>query len=136
MIHSLSKCLFLTIIAILTFGCNKEISEIFADLITGKWEWVETVYPLTGKVINPQTEGISMALEFSKEGLMKGYTNDSLCYSIDYRIEKYSTEPDKYELIFDSDLRAQFLLVEDSLFLNSAYSAYNGEPVALYVRID
>ncbi len=134
--YLLSKYLLLTTFAILTFGCNKEKCELYDYLVIGKWDWIETVYPLTGKVLNPQTEGLTMALEFSNQGIVKGYTNDSLCYSIDYRIEKYSTDPDKYEFIFDSELRAQFRLVEDSMFLNSAYNPYDGGPVGLYLRLE
>lgn len=57
MIHKLSKHLLLTAITILTFGCEKENSMTFDDLIIGKWDRVESVSPWTGKVTNPQTVG-------------------------------------------------------------------------------
>lgn len=132
MIHNLSKYLLLTTITILTLGCQKN-SETFDDLIIGKWEWVESVSPWTGLVSNPKTVGYSGILEFTNEGLMKNYQNDTLLNSTNYSIETYSTDPNKFELIYGPDLRSQILLVEDSLFLNSAY--VDG-PISSYVRIE
>lgn len=114
-------------------GCEKENSETFDDLIIGKWDWVESESPWTGLVKNPQTEGYSQTLEFSAKGIMKQYQDDTLMNSTDYRIERYSTEPDKYEIIYSSDLRAHISFVKDSLFLNSAY--VDG-PFISYVRIE
>jgi hypothetical protein len=114
-------------------ACVKENSNSFADLIIGKWEWVESVSPWTGLVKNPQTEGYTQTLEFTAKGMMKAYRNDTLSNSTDYRIELYSSEPDKYELIYDKDLRAYISCENDSLSLNSAY--VDG-PVSRYVRIE
>ncbi len=133
MIHNLSKCLLLTTVAILLLGCEKEKSETFADLIIGKWEWVESVSSWTGLVKNPQTEGYSQTLEFSTNGMMKWYQNNVLMDSTNYIIEEYSTEPSKYELVYGQDLRTHVHFVEDSLFLNSAY--VDG-PFSSYVRIE
>ena len=114
-------------------ACVKENSNSFADLIIGKWEWVESVSPWTGLVKNPQTEGYTQTLEFTAKGTMKWYLDDTLSNSTDYRIELYSSEPDKYELIYDKDLRAYISCENDSLSLNSAY--VDG-PVSIYVRIE
>lgn len=120
-------------IAILTFGCEKENSETFADLIIGKWDWIESVSPWTGLVKNPQTEGYSQTLEFSAKGIMKWYQNDTLMNSTNYRLEIYSTNPDKYEIIYSSEMSAHISCVNDSLFFNSAY--VDG-PVTTYIRIE
>lgn len=133
MTHCLPKYILLCIIAVLSSGCTKEKSETFTDLIIGKWEWVESVSPWTGLVKNPLTEGYSQTLEFSTEGMMKWYQNDTLMSSSNYHIEKYSNEPDKYDIIYNSDLRAHISLVKDSLFLNSTY--VDG-PISIFVRIE
>ena len=133
MIHNFSKCIFLMIIVILSFGCEKENSETFADIVLGKWEWIETVSPWTGLVKNPVTEGYTQTLEFTTEGIMKAYQNDTLSNSTNYRIELYSREPDKYELIYGKDLKAYISCENDSLSLNSAY--VDG-PVSSYVKIE
>ena len=134
MVHNRYKCIVLTVIALLLMSaCEKENSTSFADLIIGKWEWVESVSPWTGLVTNPSTEGYSNTLEFSAEGRMKTYRNDTLMNSTNYRIEQYSTEPDRYDIIYGPDLRADISLVKDSLFLNSAF--VDG-PVSSYVRIE
>ena len=131
MIHNRFKSLLLTGFAVLSFGCEKEGSETFADLILGKWEWLESVSPWTGLVKNPQTEGCTQTLEFTTEGTMKWYQNDTLSNSTNYHIELYSSESDKYDLIYGKDLRAQISLSNDTLILNSAY--VDG-PVSSYVR--
>lgn len=132
MILNLYKCLLLTTIAVLTFGCNKENSESYEDLIIGKWEWLESVSSWTGLIRNPHTEGYSQAIEFSAKGIMKMYQDDTLMDSTNYRIEQYSGESDKYELIYSRDLRVHISFVKDTLILNAAY--VDG-PVTSYVRI-
>jgi len=134
MVHNRFKCIVLTFIAILlTSACEKENSTSLADLIIGKWDWVESVSPWTGLVKNPSTEGYSQTLEFSAEGIMKSYRNDTLINSTNYHIEISSTEPVKYELIYSSELKAFISLANDSLFLNSAF--VDG-PISNYVRIE
>ena len=134
MLHNRFKSIVLTVIALLLMSaCVKENSNSFADLIIGKWEWVESVSPWTGLVKNPQTEGYTQTLEFTAKGTMKWYLDDTLMNSTNYRIELYSSEPDKYELIYDKDLRAYISCENDSLSLNSAY--VDG-PISIYVRIE
>lgn len=133
MIQNLSKYLLLTTFAILTLGCEKENSVTFEDLIIGRWDWVESVSPWTGLVKNPQTEGYSQTLEFTEKGFMKQYQNDTLLNSTNYRLEIYSTNPDKYEIIYSSEMSAHISYANDSLFFNSAY--VDG-PVTTYVRIE
>jgi len=140
MIHNRFKCILLTVIALLlTFACEKENSETFADLIIGKWEWVETVDRWTGKVINPQTVGYSQTLEFSKEGSMKRYLNDSLLLTTDYCIERFQNNPDLYELRYSSGLRENIYFIEDTMFMYRVYaeptSAYADATVTSYVRL-
>jgi len=125
--------IFCFIITSVGFGCEKENRESFTDLIIGKWEWIETVSPWTGLVNNPLTEGYSRTLEFSTQGKMNWYKNDTLMNSTNYHIEKYSNDPDKCEIIYSSELRAHISLVNDSLFLNSAY--VDG-PISIFVRLE
>jgi hypothetical protein len=133
MTHNLSKYLLLTTITILMLGCEKENSETFDDLIIGKWDWVESVTARGGLVSTPQTEGYSMLLEFTDDGLMTRYQNDTLLDFTNYSIETYSTEPDRYKLNSGPYNGSHIYLVQDSLFLNSAY--VDGS-IDSYVRIE
>jgi len=103
-----------------------------SELIVGKWEWVKSVSPWTGQVSNPQTAGYSMTLEFTSDGIMKVYKNDTLSNSTNYCIEINSTEPLRNFLIYDSGIRSQVYIGNDSLILNAAY--VDG-PVSSYIRL-
>jgi hypothetical protein len=121
---------------ILTFfivfiSCKKD-KETISDLIVGKWEWVKSVSAWTGQVSNPQTAGFSIKVEFTSAGLMKEYKNDTLSISTTYSIEINSTEPNRDFLIYNSGLRSQVYIDNDSLTINTAY--VDG-PVSYYVRL-
>ncbi|HBZ21515.1 MAG TPA: hypothetical protein DEO60_10320 [Bacteroidales bacterium] len=112
------------------FSCQKD-SETISVLIIGKWDWVNSVSPWTGQVSNPQTAGFSMILEFTVDGNLREFRNDTFITSMNYSIEENSANPNQYSLIYGSDLRTQICLVRDSLILNSAY--VDG-PVSTYIR--
>jgi hypothetical protein len=115
---------------ILFISCQKE-KETITEFIVGKWEWVKSVSPWTGQVSNPQTDGYSITLEFTGDGIMKEYTNDTLSYTTNYIIEINSTEPNRNFLIYNSGIRSQVYIGNDSLILNAAY--VDG-PVSTYIR--
>jgi hypothetical protein len=123
----------ISILAIIIFflGCKKD-GESISDLIIGKWDWVESVSPWTGLVSNPQTIGYSITLEFTCDRNLKEYRNDTLISSTSFTIEINSNDPDKYFLIYGTEIRSQVSLVNDSLILNSAY--LDG-PVSKYIRL-
>ncbi|HBC79789.1 MAG TPA: hypothetical protein DCZ51_14240 [Bacteroidales bacterium] len=112
------------------FSCQKD-SETISVLIIGKWDWVNSVSPWTGQVSNPQTAGFSMILEFTVDGNLREFRNDTFITSMNYSIEENSANPNQYSLIYGSDLRTQICLVRDSLILNSAY--VDG-PVSTFIR--
>jgi hypothetical protein len=98
----------------------------------GKWEWVKSVSPWTGQVSNPQTAGFSITLEFTSDGIMKEYKNDTLSNSTNYSLEINSSEPNRNFLIYNSGLRSQVYIGIDSLTLNAAY--VDG-PISTYIRL-
>jgi hypothetical protein len=112
-------------------SCQKD-NETISDLIIGRWDWVNSVSPWTGQVSNPQTTGYSITLEFTSDGSLKEYKNDTLSTTTNYSIEINSTDPDKNILIYDTEIRTQVSLYNDSLILNSAY--VDG-PVSTYIRL-
>jgi hypothetical protein len=123
------KYLILTFFALL-ISCQKE-KETITEFIVGKWEWVKSVSPWTGQVSNPQTDGYSITLEFTGDGIMKEYKNDTLSNTTNYSIEINSTEPNRNFLIYNSGIRSQVYIGNDSLILNAAY--VDG-PVSSYIR--
>lgn len=112
-------------------SCQKENNSI-SNQIVGKWEWVKSVSPWTGQVSNPQSYGYSLALEFTSEGIMKEYKNDTLSSSTNYTVEINTSEPNRYYLNYGSGLRSQLYVSTDSLTLNAAY--VDG-PVSIYTRL-
>jgi hypothetical protein len=112
-------------------SCKKD-KETISELIVGKWEWVKSVSSWTGQVSNPQTAGFSIKVEFTSDGLMKEYKNDTLSVSTNYSIEIISTEPTRDFLIYNSGLRSQIYIDNDSLIINTAY--VDG-PVSTYIRL-
>jgi hypothetical protein len=123
---------FIVIIFLTSFiSCQKD-SETISDLVIGRWDWVNSVSPWTGQISNPQTAGFSIILEFTGDGNLKEFRNDTLATSTNYSIEKNSGYSNKYSLIYDSEIRTQIFIIKDSLILNSAY--VDG-PVSTYIRL-
>jgi len=123
---------FIIIIFLTSFiSCQKDI-ETISDLIIGRWDWVNSVSPWTGQISNPQTAGFSIILEFTGEGNLKEFRNDTLRTSTNYSIEKISADPNKYSLIYGSEIHTMIYFVKDSLILNSAY--VDG-PISTYIRL-
>jgi hypothetical protein len=127
----LKKIILFLLIIVSIGGCKKD-KETTSDLIVGKWDWVKSVSPWTGQVSNPQTTGYSLTLEFTRDGIMKGYKNDTLSNTTNYSIEINPTEPTNNILIQNSDIRSHFYIINDSLILNAAY--VDG-PVSTYIRL-
>jgi len=123
------KYLILTFFAL--FICCQKEKETVTEFIVGKWEWVKSVSPWTGQVSNPQTYGYSITLEFTADGLMKEYKNNTLSNTTNYSIEINSTEPNRNFLIYNSGIRSHVYIANDSLILNAAY--VDG-PVSTYIR--
>jgi hypothetical protein len=130
MISSLFKYLLLTSLTLLV-GCQKDYDTV-SELIIGKWEWVKSVSAWTGQVSNPQTVGYSLELEFTSDGIMKEYKNDTLLSSTNYSMEVNSSEPTGNFLIYNSGFRSQVYVGIDSLTLNTVY--VDG-PVSTYIRL-
>jgi hypothetical protein len=126
----MKKVIVLLAIIVSFFSCQKD-KETILDLIVGKWDWVKSVSAWTGQVSNPQTVGFSITLEFTSDGVMKEYKNDTLSNSTYYSIEINSTESNKNMLVYNSGLRSQVYIGNDSLTLNAAY--VDG-PVSSYIR--
>lgn len=112
-------------------GCQKD-NETISELIIGKWDWVKSVSPWTGQVSNPQTMMFSITLEFTSDGIMKEYKNDTLSNSTNYCIEINPTEPTNNLLIYYSDIRSYFYIDNDTLIINASY--VDG-PVSSYIRV-
>ena len=62
---------------------------------------------------------------------MKEYKNDTLSNTTNYSIEINSTESNRNFLIYNSGIRSQVYIGNDSLILNAAY--VDG-PVSTYIR--
>ena len=124
------KYLIITFLVVF-MSCQKD-KESISGLIVGKWEWVKSVSAWTGQVSNPQTVGYSLALEFTSDGVMKEYNNDTLSNSTNYSIEINSSEPNRNYLNYGSGLRSQVYVSTDSLTLNATY--VDG-PVSTYIRL-
>ena len=127
---NLLKYLLLTFITLLV-GCQKD-NETASDLIIGKWDWKKSVSPWTGQVSNPQTVMFTITLEFTGDGIMNEYKNDTLSNTTNYSIESNPTKSTSNILIHNSDIRSYFDIVNDSLIINAAY--VDG-PVSYYIRI-
>ena len=112
------------------FSCQKD-SEPISDLIIGRWDWVNSVSPWTGQVSNPQTVGYSLTIEFTNDGIMKEYKDGTLSNSTNYIIEINSSESNRNFLTYNSGIRSQVYIDNDSLILNAAY--VDG-PVSTYIR--
>lgn len=122
---------FIVLIFLTSFiSCQKD-SETISDLIIGRWDWVNSVSPWTGQVSNPQTVGYSITLEFTIDGVMKEYKDGTLSNSTNYIIEINSSESNRNYLTYNSGIRSQVYIDNDSLTLNSAY--VDG-PVSTYIR--
>ncbi|HKJ82313.1 MAG TPA: hypothetical protein VJ954_09835 [Ignavibacteriaceae bacterium] len=116
---------------VLFISCQKD-KETISDPIVGKWDWEKSVSPWTGQVSNPQTVGYSIALEFTSDGIMKVYKNDTLLTTTNYRMEINASEPNSNYLIYGSGLRSLVYVSTDSLILNTAY--VDG-PFSKYIRL-
>ncbi len=127
---SLLKYLLLTLFTLLV-GFQKD-KETVSDPIIGKWDWIKSVSPWTGQVSNPQTAMFSVTLEFTGDGIMNEYRNDTLSKTTNYSIEADPTRSASKILIYDSDIRSYFDIFNDSLIINAAY--VDG-PVSYYIRI-
>ncbi len=122
---------FIVLIFLTSFiSCQKD-SETISDLIIGRWDWVNSVSPWTGQVSNPQTVGYSITLKFTIDGVMKEYKDGTLSNSTNYIIEINSSESNRNYLTYNSGIRSQVYIDNDSLILNSAY--VDG-PVSTYIR--
>jgi len=119
-----------TVLFAFAVGCQKDTDTI-ADTIIGKWDWLKSISPWTGLVSNPHTTGYTNTIEFSHNGIMKGYKNDTLTTTTNYIVETNSGDPNNSILIYDSDIRVQISIDHDSLILNSAY--VDG-PISYYIR--
>jgi hypothetical protein len=64
-------------------NCQKN-SETISDLIIGRWDWVNSISPWTGHASNPQTVGYSITLEFTCDGHLKEYRNDTIDENIGF----------------------------------------------------
>ncbi|HNW57387.1 MAG TPA: hypothetical protein PLR88_01825 [Bacteroidales bacterium] len=124
------KFMLLTICAFM-LGCQK-VNNSISDQIVGKWAWVKSVSPWTGQASDPQSAGYSLALEFTSDGIMKEFRNDTLSSSLNYSLEINSSESNKYVLNYGSGLRSQLYISTDSLTINAAY--VDG-PVSIYSRL-
>ena len=123
---------FIVLIFLTSFiSCQKD-SETISDFIIGRWDWVNSVSPWTGQVSNPQTVGYSITLEFTIDGVMKEYKDGTLSNSTNYIIEINSSESNRNYLTYNSGIRSQVYIDNDSLILNSAY--VDG-PVTTYIRL-
>jgi hypothetical protein len=127
---SLLKYLLLIYFTLLV-GCQKD-NKTASDLIIGKWDWIKSVSPWTGQVSNPQTVMFSITLEFTGDGIMNEYKNDTLSNTTNYSIESNPTKSTSNILIQNSDIHSYFDIVNDSLIINTAY--VDG-PVSYYIRI-
>ena len=126
---NLLKFIFLTFFAAF-ISCQKD-TETISDLIIGRWDWVNSVSPRTGQLSNPQTVGYSLTLEFTNYGIMKEYKDGTLSNSTNYSIEINSSESNRNYLTYNSGIRSQVYIENDSLILNAAY--VDG-PVSTYIR--
>ncbi len=124
------KYVLLTFFVLFT-SCQKD-KETMPGPIVGKWDWVKSVSPMTGQESNPQTAGCSIVLEFTSDGIMKEFKNDTLSGTTSYSLEINSSAPDSNYLIYGSGLRTQVYISTDSLILNTAY--VDG-PVSTYIRV-
>jgi hypothetical protein len=112
-------------------SCQKD-SETISDLIIGRWNWVNSVSPWTGQISNPQTVGYSLTIEFTNDGIVKEYKDGTLSNSTNYIIEINSSVSNRNFLTYNSGIRSQVYIENDSLVLNSAY--VDG-PVSTYIRL-
>lgn len=121
----------LLIFSVLVISCQKENDTISGQII-GKWKWIKSVSAWTGQESNPETVGYSTALEFTGDGIVKEYRNDTLLNSTNYSLEINSSDPGGNILNYGSGLRSLVYLSGDSLTLNAAY--VDG-PVSIYARL-
>lgn len=122
---------FILIIFLTSFISCQKNSETISDLIIGRWGWVNSVSPWTGQVSNPLTVGYSVTLEFTIDGVMREYKDGTLSNSTNYSIEINSIESNRNFLTYNSGIRSQVYIDNDSLILNAAY--VDG-PVSTYIR--
>jgi hypothetical protein len=122
---------FIVIFFLTSFNsCQKDI-ETYSDLVIGRWDWVNSVSPWTGQVSNPLTVGYSVTLEFTIDGVMREYKDGTLSNSTIYSFEINSIESNSNFLTYNSGIRSQVYIGNDSLILNAAY--VDG-PVSTYIR--
>jgi hypothetical protein len=96
-------------------GCQKDETN---DQIIGKWNWVKTINPWTSSVSNPQTTGLTQALEFFTNDIIKEYRNDTLLTTSSFKIE---TSPAGQSRLISSVITSNFTVNKDSLIFNEAY---------------
>lgn len=118
------------VLFVLTTDCQKH-SDSDADKIIGKWDWVKSISSWTGLASNPQTTGYTNAIEFTYNGIMNEYKNDTLTTTTNYNVEANSNDPNKSTLVYHSSIRVQISFNHDTLILNSAY--VDG-PISYYIR--
>lgn len=111
-------------------SCQKENKTVY-ELIIGKWEWVNTIYPKLLLESNPQISGFSKSLEFLSNGKMNEYKNDTLIQTSVYTIQINTSNPNNYVLSQNGIIFSPFYMVNDSLIFNDAY--VDG-PVISYIR--
>jgi hypothetical protein len=70
----------LTAFVFLSSTCKKEMQLPDPELkkIFGKWQWVSTSGGFTGKTITPASEGYTVRIEFSSNGIYQKYQNNAL----------------------------------------------------------
>jgi hypothetical protein len=97
-------------------SCQKDEKTI-PEQVTGNWEWVKTIIPYSQEETNPMTDGFSMNLEFSANGMMKEYKSGLLTGT-----SKYSIAKDKYGFVLSSTIiTSHFYFVNDTLIFSEAY---------------
>jgi hypothetical protein len=130
----MQKLIFILLIILSVGGCKKNEKSIpepasqkseksIPEQVTGKWEWLKTITPYTGKETNPQSAGFSMTLEFSSNGTakefgtVKEYKNGLLISTSYYVIQ---TDKNGWELR-STIINSHFYFVNDTLIISEAY---------------
>ena len=64
----------------LSSTCKKDIEIPDPELkkIFGKWEWIQSCGGFAGGCISPATQGYTISIEFSSNGIYKKYKNNNL----------------------------------------------------------
>jgi len=103
--------------------------------LMGKWRWIETSGGFGGQISNPETEKITMSIEFLPKGIIREYKNKEFISRINYVLEngKSIYFPEEVKLInyLDKDpsvqarVRDYFEIKGDTLILkNECYDCF------------